>query len=629
MERPSLELDWELGIFKALRGLWRAVMPSPPPAFDADRAAQLEGLTPRLTVLASVLAGQPVKIQPARGVGGVRGRTLLLPQWIATASDPESNAGLYLLRAAIGAEMIRAGDGMRVPMDPAVRFLAGLEAARQAEETLRRTLGAFGAAMDGALALALAERDGAATELRDRAALEEALLRDTLRGQQPWLDTENLDRLRGTPERGPACPPLLLWGRLIPAALDASEVGVGEDPEAQSTPAADGTEAEAPPVEELVIVHKPEGEEKELPVHVFEKVETAEAFAGGFRQMDGSDELSDHLEALSEVDLSHLIRGGEQAQSLYRAEIGVGAQIPDVGRIEPGEEAVLYDEWDAKRGVWRADWCSVYPTTMPPGDARWAVEAVSRHRRLIERLHRQLSARRAARRPRGRQLDGEDVDVDAVVNARADVAAGHTPDRRMYIRRRPCRRDLATTVLLDLSLSADAWIEGRRVLDVTREAALVLGEVAHRLGDRLQVLGFASHTRNRVRVWEICGWRDPWRVGRARLGILQPQGYTRIGPAIRHAAAGLAAVEARDRLLLVISDGKPTDYDRYEGDYGVADIRQAIRQARSQRVRTHALAVAATGRDYLPAMLGPGGWSILPHPDNLLEALAMSYARLS
>jgi nitric oxide reductase NorD protein len=184
-------------------------------------------------------------------------------------------------------------------------------------------------------------------------------------------------------------------------------------------------------------------------------------------------------------------------------------------------------------------------------------------------------------------------------------------------------------VLLDLSLSADAWIEGRRVLDVTREAALVLGEVAHRLGDRLQLLGFASHTRNQVRVWEICGWREAWSAGRARLGGLRPQGYTRIGPALRHAAAGLAAVEARDRLLLLISDGKPTDYDRYEGAYGIADIRQAMREARAQRIRTHALAVAQEGRDYLPAMLGPGAWSLMSHPDQLLEALALAYGRLS
>jgi len=629
MAGPSLELDWELGVFKALRGLWRAVMPAPAPTVDASRAASLAALTERLKIVASILAGCPVQIQPARGVGGVRGHTLLLPPWMTLAGDPEANAGLYLLRTAIGAEMIHAGDGSSVPRESAARFLAGLEAARRAEESLRRTLGAFGAAMDGALALTLADRDErlAAAVLRDRAALEESLLRDALSGQQPWLDPENLERLQSTPARGPDCLPLLLWGRLIPAELNAAEASAGE--EQPTAPSADGTEIEAPPVEELEIVHKDEGDEKEVPVHVFEKVETAEPFGGGFRQMDGSDELSDHLEALSEVDLSHLIRGGEQAQSIYRAEIGMGAQIPDVTRVEPGEKAVLYHEWDARRGGFREDWCSVYPTPMPPGDPGWAAEALGRHRRLIERLHRQLAARRAALRPRGRQLDGEDVDIDALVDARAAVAAGHPPDRRLYIRQQKDRRDLATTVLLDLSLSADSWIENRRVLDVTREAALVLGEVANRLGDRLQILGFASHTRNQVRVWEIRDWNEPWAVGRARLGVLEPQGYTRIGPAIRHAVAGLASVEARDRLLLLISDGKPTDYDRYEGAYGVADIRQAIREARGKRVRTHALAVAETGRDYLPAMLGPGGWSILPHPEHLLEALAMSYARLS
>ena len=85
-------------------------------------------------------------------------------------------------------------------------------------------------------------------------------------------------------------------------------------------------------------------------------------------------------------------------------------------------------------------------------------------------------------------------------------------------------------MLLDVSLSTDAWVANRRVLDVAREAVLVLGEVAHRFADPLQVLAFASHTRNRCRVWTVRDWHEPWALGKARLGALHPQGYTRIGP---------------------------------------------------------------------------------------------------
>jgi nitric oxide reductase NorD protein len=187
----------------------------------------------------------------------------------------------------------------------------------------------------------------------------------------------------------------------------------------------------------------------------------------------------------------------------------------------------------------------------------------------------------------------------------------------------------ATTVLLDVSLSTDSWVDDRRVLDVARDAIFILGEVAERLGDRLQILAFASHTRNRCHVWEVKGWRDAWAPASARLGGLEPRGYTRIGPALRHATAGLAAERADRRLLLLVSDGKPSDFDRYEGRYGMADVRQALREAERCGVASHALAVDAVARSYLPPMFGPGAWHILPHASRAPTLLSTIYGRLT
>ncbi len=613
MPAPSLELDWELGIFKALRSLWRAVAPTPPPRFDADRAAQLCEIEGRLRIVGSVLAGQTIRILPAREHGGVRGRDLLLPTFIELLADPEANAGIYLLRVAICATISRRSPP--VPADPVARMHAESRAAAEAIAALRDELPGFGPALDAVTPVLLAARP---TGLTGLGAAVDGLIRAVRCGAPVDGDSS------AAALSGPAGTPSLLWGRLIP--VEVSDETADAD---ATTPASGATGEEAPPLEELTVVIRDPDRVTELPVHVFEKVETLEAFSGSLRQLDGSDDLSDHLEALSEVDLSHLIRGGPQAHSVYRADISMGASVPDVGRIEAGEKAIRYDEWDFRQRTWRPGWCSVYPSGLPAGDARWANAAASRHRRLIQTLHQRLIARRSLLRPSYRQRSGEDVDIDAVVDARAALAAGRQPPSRLYIRQRRAQRDVATTVLLDLSLSSDAWIDGRRVLDVAREATLVLGEVADRMGDRLQILGFASQTRNQIRVWCIRDWHEPWSRGRARLGILAPQGYTRIGPAIRHATAGLAAAGARDRLLLLISDGKPTDYDRYEGRYGVADVRQAIREARQQRIHTHALAVDVRARDYLPEMLGPGGWSILPRPDSLVETLSRVYSRLS
>jgi nitric oxide reductase NorD protein len=143
------------------------------------------------------------------------------------------------------------------------------------------------------------------------------------------------------------------------------------------------------------------------------------------------------------------------------------------------------------------------------------------------------------------------------------------------------------------------------------------------------VLAFASETRNRCHVWEVLGWDEAWADGRERLGALEPRGYTRIGAAIRHATADLAAVTAERKLLLLVSDGKPSDYDRYEGRHGIADVRQALRESAQRGLCAHALAIDAVARAWLPDLFGPGAWHVLPRPELAPDALTEVYGRLT
>jgi nitric oxide reductase NorD protein len=266
-----------------------------------------------------------------------------------------------------------------------------------------------------------------------------------------------------------------LWGPVFSTPTDPGAAGADAEPDGGV--ASDATEMEAPPIEEIT-VHRMGEEPLELPVHAFEKVEMAESFAGTFRRPDGSDELDQHLEALQEVQLGHLLRGGPSVGSLMKADIAIGADVPDVGTIEAHEPFVAYPEWDRRRTAYRPDWCRVYPTPMPRGDEAWARDALARHRHTVERMHGQLLRHRDRLRPQPRQLDGEDVDIEALCDAWATLHAGRTPSQRLYVRQARVQRDLATTVLLDVSLSTDSWVANRRVLDVAKESVLVLGEVA-------------------------------------------------------------------------------------------------------------------------------------------------------
>lgn len=588
MLRPGdlLELDWEVGVFRAVRALWRWWSPPPPP-YDASRAAVLADHHRALELVAQLVAGEATRLVPARAEGGVRGRDLLVPAFVTFAPDPAANRGLLLLRVVHAAAMRRVSGGAPIPADELSRWRASTEVAHQATDWLRTELPAFGAAWD---------------------EVSQGVLARSPRHPH-----------------APDGPPALLWGPLVGGTSADATTGVSPS-DVAALPA--GTEHAAPPVEELRrVLLDPKAQDEKVLTHTFEKVETLDSWEGNTLRDDGNDELDDHLEALQEVDLRDLLRGGSEARSVYKADLDVAADIPDVERVSPTEQGVSYDEWDHRAGSYRPAWCTVYPTPVRAARPEWGEEARHRHAQLVHRLQRRLEDHRSRRSPLDRQRDGQDVDVDALVDHLTEVHAGRTGTDRVYTRQALLRRDVATTVLLDVSLSSDSWVAERRVLDVSREAVLVLGEVAERLGDRLQVLAFASSTRNACRVFEVKGWADPWSVGRARLGALQPQGYTRIGPALRHAAQGLAATPADRRLLLLVSDGKPNDYDRYEGAYGVADVRMALREAARLGVSTHALAVDVAARGWLPQMLGVGGWHVVPQPDALLEAMTAVYGR--
>jgi nitric oxide reductase NorD protein len=167
------------------------------------------------------------------------------------------------------------------------------------------------------------------------------------------------------------------------------------------------------------------------------------------------------------------------------------------------------------------------------------------------------------------------------------------------------------------------------VLDIAKESVLVLGEVLDQWRDRVAIAGFYSHTRRDCSFLVLKPFEMPWSGCKATLASLEATGYTRIGPALRHGIALLQPQRAARKLLLLISDGKPTDYDRYEGRYGVADVRQAIREAHQARIHTYALAVDVQAKFYLPQMFGSGNFQILSRPAQLVRGLTDLYRRLA
>ena len=479
-----------------------------------------------------------------------------------------------------------------------------------------------------------------ASSLAPRAAWVEALVRSTLAGESPAYDdlgavraaTESFLRAHPTGRVTPVAP-LAAWGSLLP---HTAGVGLASATSVPASALPSGTERAGKARDAVRRVEMGRDRIDENPLtHSFEKVHTAEEYKGGRKAVDGSDEMSAQGDALDELDLREVIRSPETTRSLYRADVMIDGAAGDLvdGAPDDAARVIAYDEWDFKARQRRAAWCSVRvavaPSTVAPARAAERVRAtLHRHRDVVRALRAEFERVEHGRAWRARQPDGPDVDVDALVDRHACLLAGHSPPDRLYVSRRRHRPDVATLVLLDASLSSDGWVAGRRVLDVARDAVIVLGEALAGLHDELSLAAFSSHTRRDCRFDVLKESRDPWPRAWTRLMSLEPAGYTRIGPALRHATATLARSRARRKLLLVVTDGRPNDYDRYEGRYGIADVAMATREAGDASVEVFALAIDAQARGHLQEMFGRGRYAVLPRPDELAEAMAGVYARV-
>jgi len=226
------------------------------------------------------------------------------------------------------------------------------------------------------------------------------------------------------------------------------------------------------------------------------------------------------------------------------------------------------------------------------------------------------------------QADGQEIDVDALVRAQSDLRSGGCGSDRVHLASRRTAHDLAVTLLVDVSLSTDAWIDDRRVLDV-EEALLVLAHGLAACGDSHSIVTFTSRRRSWVRVETVKDFDEPMNDAVIRrISALKPGSYTRIGAGIRHATAKLAERPSRQRLLLVLTDGKPNDIDHYEGRFGIEDTRRAVLEARREGVTVFGVTVDKEAQSYFPTLFGRGGYAIVGHAAKLPSALTAIYRQL-
>ncbi len=424
----------------------------------------------------------------------------------------------------------------------------------------------------------------------------------------------------GGPYRG--VTPVPLWGAMNDAFEAPATAAPGETEENFSPPGRSRTLPRRPRIREAS-----EDEDDSEPgtwmVRADDLQEKAEDPAGLQRPADRDQQADagELADALSELPEARLVRT-PAAVSEVLAGVDPIPRAP--GRpIGAAPRGLAYPEWDWRAGAYRDRAAVVRERVAEAGSNVWVDATLRRHSSIIRTVRRDFERLRPRRTPLRRQREGTDLDVDALVAAHADRRGGGVADDRFYVDTRPVRRDAAIALLVDASASTDGWVAGdRRIIDVEKEALLIVGEALASLGDPHAVLAFASSGPSRVTVRvlkrfdEAAGGGDVHR----RIAGLEPDGYTRVGAALRHVTAGLVRQPVRHRLLLLLSDGRPNDVDEYEGRYGIEDTRMAVAEARLQAVHVFCLTVDRDAPRYAPRIFDRG-FAVLSRAERLPSVL--------
>ena len=648
-EAEDLLIDAARHATVAVQGMWRRLRP---PQRDGASYRQLADCRPRLALLVEAVLGMRLAVRnaqpPAPASWAARllrrearraplalpandGCAIYLPPRIAAAADGDHDYPLLALLQAVRVARGSAACYARcsTPLAADLFLLAEAVAAGRA---LHRLLPGWSAALDALYARSA----GLAESLLPAGALHAevlALYRHARHGAavppactaQEALDWAQ-DHARALQRRAPR-ERYVHWledmviGRMLPAEGMPSPLA---SPALRGAPEADGAPRRTALARRPRARRSEEGEDDGEPgvwmIQTTEPHEHAEDPLGLNRPQDRErdGDIEGAAQSLAELEAARLVSTPGRAAEVMCSD-DPPPRLQREAEAGGGQGTYAYPEWDCRLGAYGAQAAQVHAAPASEGPEQWAAAALQRHAGTLRTLRRRLGVIRPHRQVLRRQPDGDDIDCDAAVDERCMRRAGASSPGAVYQQQRRAPRRIGLLLLIDASASTDAWVaDGRRVIDVEKEAALVAAGALQMAGAEFAMLSFSGEGRSGIQVRAIKDFGQPWNDGTMRrLAGLEPERYTRLGGVVRHASALLARCAADLRLLLLFSDGKPNDCDLYAGGYGLEDARQALIEARAQHIDPYCFTVDREGAGYLPHLFGQGRYTIVQRAQQL------------
>ncbi len=368
----------------------------------------------------------------------------------------------------------------------------------------------------------------------------------------------------------------------------------------------------------------------------FEEFDFDQAAAAGYETVKQVRKYVSVMEMVNELDCE---LAGDDAQEIWvlgtelRPYEDMGKSYNEMEGKEPVSDPYHYAEWDYQIQLERPSWATVLEKRPRVGDLQIIDDITAQHKRVIAQMKFLLDAMQPQGVTRIRKLeDGDDLDINAAITSSMDIRMGMQPDPRIMMRSVRKIRDISVMVLIDLSESTNDKVAGQEhtVLDLTRQATVLLADAISKVGDPFAIHGFCSDGRHGVEYQRFKDFDQIYNeVPKARLAGMTGQLSTRMGAAIRHATHYLKRQRSAKKLLLVITDGEPADVDVRDPQYLRFDAKKAVEEAGRNGVLTYCMSLDPRADEYVSRIFGAKNYMVVDQVSRLPEKLPLLYAGLT
>ncbi len=374
----------------------------------------------------------------------------------------------------------------------------------------------------------------------------------------------------------------------------------------------------------------------------FEEFDFDKAASAGYESVQQVRKYVNVMEMANEIDVE---TAGDDAQEIWVLgtelfpyenigdQYGGEKSFNESEGKEPVSPPFHYPEWDYQIQLERPSWATVQEKRAKSGDLQVINDIAAQYKREIHRMKFLLDAMQPQGVQRIRKLeDGDEIDINAAIAGFTDIRLGNQPDPRIMMRSVRKTRDFSILVLLDLSESTNEKVQGQEysVLDLTREACVLLSDAISKVGDPFAIHGFCSDGRHDVEYFRFKDFDQHWdEVPKAKLAGMTGQLSTRMGAAIRHAGHHLKLQRSAKKLLIVITDGEPADIDVRDPQYLRHDTKKAVEEVARHGVTTYCMSLDPRADNYVSRIFGQKHYMVVDHVQRLPEKLPLLYAGLT